>query len=222
MTLSELKGLCSYWLDDLQFGYFTEAQLTYWLNNAQYELAYRLINAGQNYYTKCVETSIVADQEDYVLPTDFKKLHRLRRVDGSGSSETTVAMLPVTLNERNLSATLQGSPTAYTIVKNRLRVLPTPSASSGKLRMDYTYRVTEMVNDTDTPDAPEDYHEYIAVLATKNGFIKDGRASDLLLEKEKTYQALIKADMNERNQDYGRTIIQTALQTDDDAGEFYY
>src|ERR1044072_4285102 len=101
MNFLQLQSLVSYWLDDLNFGYFTQAQVKVWLNNAQRDTQKRLIKAGQNYYVKYCSTPLVINQRDYVLPSDFKKLHRLEVVvSGSDPNESVTPLREITINQQ--------------------------------------------------------------------------------------------------------------------------
>lgn len=211
MTFGELKSLVSFWLDDLQFGYFTEAQVSVWLNNAQKEVQKRLIKAGDNYYVKCVQTTLVVNQNDYVLPEDFKKENRLEVViSGTVPNESVNAITPITLNQQDLVVTGVGTPQWYYFKRNRIVVIPAPDTAL-PLRLYYSYLVADMTLDTDVPDVPESYHELIALLACQDGFLKDGRVNDLLMKKITAYQLDMDSDADERNQDMPRSIVETGI-----------
>jgi hypothetical protein len=110
-------------------------------------------------------------------------------------------------------------PEFYYLKKNRIVLWPIPDQIY-TLRLYYSYEVTDMVNDTDIADAPDSYHEYIAIIATMDGFIKDGRSAALLESKSKDYESMILSDAQERNVDFPRTIIQTDL--DSIAGNYLF
>lgn len=220
MTFSDLRALTSFWLDDLQFGYFTVTQVNVWLNNAQKELQKKLINAGQNYYLKPkVKTTMVVNQRNYALPLDFKKINRLEILTNSTPipNESTQPLLPITTNQQDLLWSTTGMPAFYSYNKSNLIIRPAPD-SPYVMRLDYTYQCADMVLDTDVADAPEDYHELIALLAAQDGFIKDGRVNDLLLKKIGEYEATMKSDAQERNQDVPRSILTTGQ----DNSTFYW
>lgn len=210
MTLSELKALTAQWLDDKNYGYFSEAVITIWLNNALNELQKKLLLVGQAYYEKPVQTPCVARQADYVLPSDFRKLHRLEVVTGgSGIDETVTPIVPVTTNQKDIIMyNGAGTPQYYHLKRNRLTLYPAPDRAY-TLRLYHSYQVAPMVNASDVPDAPDEYHEYIALLAAQDGFMKDGRSSELLVKKIGEYEKAIAKDALERNEDMPRGIVQT-------------
>ena len=219
MTFLELQNLCAYWLDDLQFGYFTQTQVKVWLNNAQQEVQKRLIKAGANYYTKCVTASTVTNQRKYAFPADLKKINRLEViVQGTVPNESFVQILPITLNQVDLIIPGPGQPAYYYIDRESFMLWPTPDRVY-TLRMVYSYQVTNMILDSDTPDVPAPYHELIALLATQDGFLKDGRSNDLLMKKLKEYDEMLYADSTDRNQDAVRMVVSSG---DDFNGGLYW
>lgn len=209
MTFLELKNLFAYYVDDLQFGYFTIPQVNIWLNNAQKEVQKRLLQRGQNYYLKCAQTTLVIYQRAYALPEDFKDLNRLEIImSGVVPNETTFPVSPITLNQQDLITTGTGTPTFYYLKKNQIIVTPAPDTAL-PLNLYYSYRIADMVNDSDVPDIPEDYHELIALIAAEDAFIKDGRASELLVKKMSQFETMMDQDSQERTIDMPRMIVET-------------
>lgn len=209
MTLTQLKTLVSVWLDDLQFGYFSEAQVTVWLNNAQRECQKLLLQAGQNYYAKTMSTTLVSGQNEYILPDDFFDLHRLAIIQsGSGATATQSPLQYITLNQRDLVTNQSGVPQYYTIIRNRLVLFPVPNVTY-PLVLTYSYMVEDMVNGIDIPDVPPEYHEYLAVLATLDGFLRDGREMTPMITKRAYYENMMKQASQERNLDAPRSIVVT-------------
>lgn len=211
MTLAELRNSVWYWLDDLQGGYFTQPQVDVWLNNAQKKVQNMLVGVGQNFYLKCVETTLVVNQNEYVMPSNLKKVNSLYLImSGTAPNETFSMIEPITTNEAFLTAYTNGTPQAYSITRSRLVLYPFPDQPL-TLRLKYTYLVSDMELDTDVPDVPESYHELIALYAAQDGFIKDGRANDLIVKKIKEYEDSFRSDANERRQDRPRSIVKTGF-----------
>ena len=217
MNFGQLKNLCAYWLDDLNFGYFTPTQVGVWLNNGQKELQKILLQAHQNFYVIPVETTLVVNQYDYVLPLDFVHLHRAEIViTGTPPNENLSQLCPITINQQDIVPNQTGTPAYYFFKRSRMRILPAPDTAL-KLRIYYSYEVTNMVADTDEPDAPDSYHEFLAVLATIDGLMKDGRNPEPMLAKRTYYENLLKQETQERNEDAPRSVVYTGM----DAGAGY-
>lgn len=207
MTFLELKTLVSMWVDDLQFGYFTQAQVGQFLNNAQREIQKSLVLAGENYYVGCpVTTSTVIGQSDYVLPDDFLKIHR---IEISLNTTDVTVLEPITLNQQDFLNRENSTPECYYIRKNRLILVPPPSQVQ-TLRMWYSYRVADMVDDAELPDVPEEFQETIAVLATYDCFLKDGRPPEMVLKKKQDYEEKLKQMAVQRQVARPRKVVVTS------------
>ena len=219
MTFQNLQDLTVYWLDDLNYGYYTQTQVQLWLNNAQVEVQKMLIASGQNRYNAWVGTTLIVGQSDYVLPQDFRKINNLEIVlTGLPPNETVVPIVPITTNQKYLIDMGQSTPAAYRFRKNRIVIQPAPDTAL-LMRMEYTYLVANMVNPTDIPDVPTEYHEMIALVACADGFIKDGRQNQLLMTKIEAYKTDLMQDAQERSQDVVRSIVQTG--DNSDAGMYF-
>lgn len=211
MTRLELQNLVLQWVDDPQGTYFSPPDFIQpALNRAQQEVQKQLIEAGENYYLKPpLETTTVVNQAEYILPDDFLKLHRLIYVIGGVyPNETTASLGWITLQQQDLIGPQVGTPTAYIMKKNRIQLVPAPDRAT-TLRLFYSYRVSNMVGDSSTPDAPEEFHEYIAILAAMDCFIKDDRVPSNIMEKKKYYETLLKQMAEDRTIDHSRMVVIT-------------
>lgn len=213
MTFNELKNMVWTWLDDPTHGYFTDNEVSNWLNNAQREAQKQLIQSGEQWYTKRVSTALVVNEDTYALPDDFLKMAKFEiLLSGTTPNEVRQAMTPVSLVGLDRVSMTTGTPCAYTIRKNCVVIRPIPD-NTQTLYMDYAYLVSPMIASSDIPDVPQQYQEYLAVLASIDGFLKDQRDPSPMLTKKDYYLALMKQDDNNRNVDYPRTVNVT----DDDS-----
>lgn len=209
MTRLEIRTLILSWLDDTQAGYFTPAQVNVWINLAQRQVQMMLLQAGNNWYMKPVQTIMVTGQYDYVLPADFMVEHRLEVIlSGTGPSEVRQPLGMITTNQQDMVSIANGTPQAYYIKKDRVTVSPPPQQGY-TMRLYYSPRVVDLTGDSDTPDVPEQYMEYLAILAAYDGFIKDDRSPEILLAKKTKYEELFKQMAVDRVQDSSRQIVQT-------------
>jgi hypothetical protein len=218
MDLAELRTLCVSWLDDPNQGYFTAAQLNVFLNNAQRQVQKILIQSFESRYVHGVQTSTVANQAFYQVPTDFLKVNRFSVIQAgtNEANEDFTDLQYITPNQESRVLVRSGSPGFYTILNNTFKLLPVPS-QVWTLRLYYTYRITDMTQDTDEPDVPEEYHEMVALYAAVDGFLKDGRANETLVGKLAEYKKQIEEDAADRNIDSARRIVTTQ----DDFGPIY-
>ncbi len=213
MTRLDLQNLVLQWTDDPNGGYFDPVQFVQpALNRALLEVQKQLLQAGEMYYLKTPPptTQTVANQGVYLLPDDFVKLHRVEYViSGIGVNEQVNSLQFITLNQQDLiGKSTVGTPIAFNIQKNRIQLFPIPDKAT-TLRLFYSPRVVGMSSDSDSPDCPEDYQEYIAVLATYDCFIKDDRPATNILTKKAYYEALMKDEMQQRSQQGPRMVVTT-------------
>lgn len=206
MTFAQLQTLVADYCDDPNFGYFTLSTVKLRLNLGLKELQKRLISANKEYYASCVQTNTVASQKAYALPSDFMQVLRLERIaQGVNNDYPAFKISPITPNERDNFVDDTGAPAAYYLQKNNLMLVPTPDGVY-EMHLEYSYIVADMVNDADIPDAPEYLHEYIAILATRDCLIKDGRPLDPIQMKLKDYETLLKQIADQRQADSPRMV----------------
>lgn len=218
MTRLEIRTLVLSWLDDTQGSYFTSSQVNSWINNAQKEAQKLLLEAGENYYMKPVVTLTSTNQADYVLPVDFFKEHRLEVVvSGTGLNENRQKLVPITTNQQDLISVNAGVPTNYYIKKDRVTLSPVPQ-NQMTLRLYYSPIVSDLTDDTQSPDVPYQFHEFVAILAALDGFIKDDRSPENLIAKKNEYLKMMKEISEDRTQDQSRQVVATS---EYDAGFFY-
>lgn len=207
MTFLNLQTLTADWLDDANFGYFSQTVVKLRLNLALRELQKRLISANKEYYVQCVTTDTVADQKAYALPSDFLQVNRVERVmTSSGGAYPNYRLEQITPNERDNYINQTGAPCAYYMEKDNIMLVPTPDAAY-EIHLEYSYYVADMSLDADVPDAPAQFHEYIAVLATRDCLIKDGRPLDPIQLKLKDYELLLKQIADQRQADQPRMVV---------------
>lgn len=210
MNLSALETLVWTWLDDVNGTYFTKPQVDVWINNAQRECQKQLIQAGENYYVQRMQGTTILNQDTYALPTDFRKCHKFEVVlSGVPPSEVRQTMTPVTYVQLDQVSQSTGTPGAYCIKRNVVVMRPIPDRAY-TLYLHQSYRVVDLVNAADLPDAPQDYHEYLAVLATIDGFLRDQRdPSAFITGKRDYYVNLMKQDSEKRDVSAPRCVVVT-------------
>lgn len=213
MNLAQLQTLVWSWLDDVNGAYFTQPQVDVWLNNAQKETQKQLIQAGENYYLERLSGTIINGQDTYVLPADFKKCHKFEVVLSNVGTVNEQRRTCDWVTYQQLDAVCQqtGTPGVYNIRRNLITLRPIPD-NTYTVYLSQSYAVVDMVNQTDIPDVPEDYHEYLAVLATFDGLLKDQRdASTFLQGKRDAYLSLLKQDAKNRDVSKPRMVVMTEM-----------
>ncbi len=209
MTLGDLYNLTAYWLDDLQFGYFTKPQLLAFINNGQRELQKKLVKAGEEYYIREVERNTIANQGNYTLPCQFSKVRKLQIHTGTAPNDSYYTLDPIEMMQEDQFG-LYGDPQVYYFKNNELILRPIPQ-SVIVMNMRFVYAVDLIANESDTPDAPVQFHEFIAMYAARDGFIKDTRGvpSDMLIQKIKDFEENLRQDAEDRQIQKPRMVVET-------------
>lgn len=213
MTLGQIKSYVWSMVDDLNGDYFTTAELTRYANQMLRECQKLLIQSGNNWYVQIDATqSTVINQANYTLPTDFLKINRLELVQNPGTNETRYAVQNIPLAQKD-SIAFDSDVAAFYILKSTLYLTPLPQTVK-TIRIYYTYRVAEMTSDSDTPDLPSEFHEYLADRIAETCFLKDGRDASFIRQRCDQVEQYMKADAIERSQvSASRVVI-----VDDDGG----
>lgn len=207
MTLGEMQTYLASIVDDVEFGYFTREDTRRYLNQAAKECQKLLIQSGNNWYIKVVSRPMIVNQRDYALPCDFLKVNRLEAVQNPGVNQTVQALGSCTMNQQDAFPQF-GQPCAFYIQKNQLILLPAPN-DVRTMVLYYSYRIEDMVVEADLPDVPEEFHEYIVMLAAKTCFLKDGRDPGLVVEKIRQVEMALERDAIERAQDHMSQVVIT-------------
>lgn len=219
MNRGELREYVLTSLDDLNAGYFTPAYVNLRLNLAMYEVQKLIVNNGQSWYVICKETTMIVNQQEYVLPEDFLKLSRLEVItSGLPPQENYYPLIPMTIMQQDMLVSTQGNPSNYFFKKNRIKVFPAPQ-NPYPLRMLYSYRVPPMNADVDIPDVPPQYQEMIAIYTVIEGLLRDGRSSAEWLAKKDEFKTMLREDAAQRHVDRSREIVYTG---EYDSGTFGY
>ena len=194
-------------VDDKTYSYFTETDIVARLNLAQKECQKRLLLANRDWYSVCVTTSTVANQKTYALPSDFSEVISLERViQGSGDLATVQKLGAITPNQKYGAVDASGAPQVYYMQKNSIVLVPTPNAIY-EMHLQYSYLVADMVLNTDEPDVPEQFHEYIGVLATRDCLFQDERSIAPIQYKLDHYETLFKQMNEQRQVDSAQMIV---------------
>lgn len=213
MTLAQIKAYVASMTDDIDMAYFTTTELTRYANQMLRETQKLLLQAGNNWYVQIDATaSTVVNQANYTLPTDFLVMNRLELVQNPGVNETRYSIAHIALSQKD-SIAFDSDVAGFYILKNTLYFAPVPQTVR-TIRYYYSYLVAEMTSDSDTPDLPAQYHEYLADRIAETCFLKDGRdASFIRFRCDQVEKALLQTSI-ERSQ-VGSSVV---LCVDDDGG----
>lgn len=208
MTFLDIQDQVLDWLDDPRASYFTRPIIRKWINNAQTEAQKQLLDANENWYVRCSTTTLVQNQSCYVLPEGFLKLHHLEVVTDNTGNTQPLVLKHSTQGEADAFRGSQWGPSTFFLEKNCLILRGTPQ-NVYPLRMHWSRLVSPMTLDSEIPDVPPQYHEYLAVLATMDGKVKDDRDMTNILKKHEYYTQMMTVDKKQRLQDRPRRVVRT-------------
>lgn len=209
MTFLEMQDRVLADLNDVDANYFTRTIVKGYLNEAQKTAQKVIEQSFEGRFQKCVETWTVIGQREYELPTDFKRLDLLEIII-SGSTFTnqnTQILGKITRSQRDVFAR-SGTPQAFDFKGTQLILTPVPDAVK-TLRMEYTYKLPTLSADGDTSEIPTEYHEYMCVLATIMGMLRDANPVGDWERKRDLMEMDIKKDAEQRTVAQPRTVVQT-------------
>lgn len=211
MTRLDMQNLFLQWTNDINGTFYNPALFVQpALNRALLECQKELVMSGDLYYVKSppAQAVTVYQQQDYVLPDDTFKLHRVTMTTDTASPQPSyVTLQPISLNQIDVFGNDTGRPRAYVISKNKISLYPIPDQAGLYINLWYSYQVAQMTSDSSVPDIPEMYQEYPVVLACLDAQIKDQTSLVNLKEKQTRYRELMKQAADTRNYQTSRQVI---------------
>ncbi len=103
---------------------------------------------------------------------------------------------------------ISGPPQFYYFQKNNIMLWPVPDAVY-TLHLEYSYFIVDMVNASDVPDAPQQFHPYIAYMTARDCLVKDNRSLASIEVQLNQYEVLLKQIATQREADGTRMVIVT-------------
>lgn len=143
-----------------------DSGLGVWVNDAYMQMVDEIKTVNPDFFTKSATTSLVADQQEYAVPSDFEQALMVT-VKYDGTNWVRVYPIPRINEIPNLSDTAnsQGYDTSspgYYIVGSEIGFLPIPTDTvSGGFKLWYTYTPDELDSDSDVPALPGKFHHII-------------------------------------------------------------
>ncbi len=172
MNLAELKLAFYDYVDDEVQDQYEEPQATRLIDTALRMVARKLDGMDEDYFVKCKDFAVVTTTNvDHVfaLPTDFKRIKLLERLNGTDRPIPVVWVAFATRHDspsfpiNRLNDTT--APMCFLVGKQFGVVRP---AEDYDLRLWYAYTIASLVDDDDSPDEiPGDHHDTIALQAAK-------------------------------------------------------
>jgi hypothetical protein len=159
--------------DDDSTSFWTNEELTTWLNEANLRLAQMLEDI------EAIDTQdIVGEQANYDLPSDFL---RMVRVTYNSLPLNPIDFMRLAQYESEGSPTTaeSGTPGYWYIWNNDVYIYPVPAAAlAGGLKLYYYKTPATLENDDDIPDHAPQYHHLLPLYVCHLAFEKDGKITE--------------------------------------------
>lgn len=163
MTLGEMVAAVREELLEPSEGFWKDDEIKRWINRAAKDLA-RAANIEVGPDT----LPVVAGQESYPLPDDFSSMRRIEAYSLDG--DLVAKLMPIQIDHRTAG---KGTPRYYYVWKGLLHLDPIPD-SDLNLVLWYHRAQPDLVDDSDTPIIPEEFHELCVLFAVSQAKRKAG------------------------------------------------
>ena len=160
----------------MNYGELQDEVLSHRLNDTKYRpFVAAWLNEGQRFIFLQADVRSQQDEEAYVtvantatltLPDDFSRFISLRNTTDDD------LLAPIALRDFDDSPASSGKPLYYVIVGSQISLYPTPDAAYN-LTLRFYRGPTEMENEGDEPDLPEQYHHLLVEFALMRAFARE-------------------------------------------------
>ncbi len=178
---STSNGLRNYarFLTNTSTNTYTDLDLTAALNMYYGEVIQEIIQAqdGWDFQAETATADLVADQQEYTLPTDILKIKRIE-ISYDGTNWTPVTFMDVNETSSATDTTTVGnnfqkSEPYADLMDKSIMLYPTPSANAtGGLKIWYSKGVDDLSADTDEPVFQNRFHKVLCYGAARDYFEK--------------------------------------------------
>lgn len=219
-TLLQLKTQARQRADMQSSDYISDDELVSYINNSVAELHDLLVATyGPDYFVENYSFATIANQESYVLPSNF---YKLKGVDALLSGNHYFSLRPFNFNERNKNqdtawGLLSGPSIRYRLLGNTLRFTPAPEGSY-QIRMWYIPLPTPLVLDTDIYNDINSYAEYVVVDAAIKMLQKEESDVQVLMAQKMDLRKRIENMAQNRDAEQPESISDVNAEND----EFWY
>lgn len=192
-TLANIRTLVRGYLDETSPSDWTDAELNVLINQRYHRVHTAVIDVFEDYKITTSFDNLIANQQEYTLPTDLFKVKRVEvNYDISNSNSTFQKAAPLTaldsvrtrLAETNIGSNIIRNPVYY-VTGTSIGFLPIPT-SSGTSAIKYWYIpvLSDLSADASTIDIPypDRYYHLIAEGATADA-LRFGEQSTIEADK---------------------------------------
>lgn len=161
-TLLTIRNDVRHYLDESTQADWLDTDLNRIINKNYHRVVASVIDVFEDYYLTEATADIVADQQEYALPSDFYKMRRVEinyDIDSSNSSFSrclpmNIDQVRYNLGNANIGVKILRNPSYY-IQGDLIGFIPIPTTAGDEaIKIWYIKQKTDLVEDTDTIDIP--------------------------------------------------------------------
>jgi len=180
------------------------------LNTAKDRVFNRLLSLGQDYSVRLTKADLVASQELYGLPDDFRKLVRIEVGYDNATDRFKADRMDINFETDPVYTSYSTADPKYSMLGEMIRLYPKPTkAVTASLWMYYIENPADMTADADLSTLPFEFDYLLPLYASAKGKYKlglSGEGNSFMLQFEQGLQEL-EDNIIERNIDDSNMIV---------------
>ena len=221
-TFLNIRDATRSYLDEASAVDFTETEVKREVNSGFHRIVTAVLETFENYYVATYETSSVASQQEYALPSNFLKVRRVEinyQPNTTGSVKQRAYPMDIDQVRRDLSVSTLGPSVirnpGYYIVGNNIGFIPIPSVSSSDtdaIKIWYVATQDDLSADDDDVDVPyadrfaPSIAKYAAAQLLRKGQQEEQAAKTLMGEFMSDMEEL-KRQLEDRIEEESKSVI---------------
>lgn len=187
-------------LNDRKLRYWSKAELTVYINEAQDEIATEINLSYREFFLTSATTPTVTGQSLYSLPTDMVELMGIEVVDNVTTDKEPQDLVEIFLPDKRFYEKLDDANEKnkfqfFFIQGGNFRLVPGADSSSEFIRTFYVKRLTPLVANADISEIPAQHHELLSVRAGQRALIKPDTTNVNLDKLDGRLTAKMQADV---------------------------
>lgn len=164
-------------------GLVTNSEVKVNLNRGYQKVVNRIASLGQDYYVRLAKADLVADQNLYGLPNDYRRMIRVELDYGGDGNRYKASRTDTNAYGHPVDVSISETSPQYSIRGKNIDINPIPSTSvTDGMWMYYVETVNDLSSDDDEPNLPPEFSdlpiEYaVAKAKARQGLIEEAQLS---------------------------------------------
>jgi len=194
--------------------YFSDARILRWLNRSHQSVYNELSTIGKKFFVTTTTINLVKDQQEYSLPTDFKKVIYLSRIKDSNGNllSEQISIDKISLLDRDSfqSRILSRWIPSYAYISgNNIGFSPIPTTSeTGTIQLLYLQKPTKLTLGG-TFQIPSEHGNLLVLYASYMALRAEKESGESFLRDYQAEMLRMKHDLATRNQSWPDNIRST-------------